>query len=480
MNICPKCNEIDHEPNARFCHICGAALINDAQSFHGRESRLFLRKSNNLYGYVDQHGIVVIPPRFSDAHDFSEGLAAVKVDKTWGYINRQGEMVIQPRYNRVGDFHESLTAVFDGDYWGFSNKEGILAVPCQYQDVGVFSEGLAPVRKNNKYGFINQKGQRVIDLQFNEAYEFKDGLARIRDGSSKLYGFINKNGKVVVKPSFERARDFSEGRAFVQCDERGNSYYCYIDNEGNRSVFCKWDFAGDYHDGLACVSISNEYGFIDKEGEIVIRPQFDNSTYFSEEIAAIKVGKLWGYIDKHGRIIIAPQFLEAGVFQNGIAIVKDKDGYGTIDKRGIKLCENLSYSLPSSKKETLNRRYVECGIHLEETHRVDRLKRIHHTVLIVFAILVSLVEFCTFSHFHGWGWAFVPFIVNTIFTVFRIINVEDIYENEFKKSEFALTFIPIILFNVAAFFFTNVWSLAVLIPALFVSIGITLFVRDNF
>ncbi len=476
---CPNCNATEHEVGARFCHVCGATLIENSQSFHGSEPRLFLRKSNNLYGYVDQHGIVDVEPRFSDAHDFSEGLAAVKVGKSWGYINRQGEIIIRPRYNRACDFHESMAAVFDGHYWGFINIEGNLAVPCQYQDVGIFSEGVAPVCKNDKCGFINKEGQRVIDLQYNEAYEFKDGLARIRGGSSNSYGFINKNGKVVIKPSYEYARDFSEERTFVQCNEHSHSYYCYIDNKGNRNIYCKWDFADDYHDGLACIGVSNEYGFINKEGEIVIRPQFDDATYFSEEIAAIKIGQFWGYIDKNGRIIIAPQFLEAGAFQNGIAIVKDEDGYATIDKRGVKLSDNLSTPLPSSKREPLNREFVEYGIYLEEKQRVDHLKRIHHTILIAFAILASFVEFYTFKYFHGWGWAFVPFVVNVIFTVFRIGEVEDGYNNKFEKYEFALTFIPMALINIAAFVFTNGWSLAVLIPALLASIGVSLFVHDN-
>lgn len=476
---CPNCNTTDHEVGARFCHVCGALLIENSQGFHGSVSRLFLRKSNNLYGYVDQRGTVVVEPRYSDVHDFSEGLAAVKVDNVWGYINSQGEIIIRPRYNQASDFHESMAAVFDDYYWGFVNIEGNLAVPCQYQDVGIFSEELAPVCKNDKCGFINKEGQRVIDLQYNEAYEFKDGLARIRGGSSNKYGFINKNGKVVIKPSYDYARDFSEGRAFVQCDEHGHRYYCYIDNEGNRCFYCKWDFADDYHDGLACIGISNEFGFINKEGEIVIRPQFDDATYFSEEIAAIKIGQFWGYIDKNGRIIIAPQFLEAGVFQNGIAIVKDEEGYAAIDRRGVKISDNLSGSLPSSRRTLLNREFVEHGIYLEEKHRVDHLKRIHHTILIAFVILASLVEFYAFKYFHGWGWAFVPFVVNVIFALFRIIDIEDTSYSRFKKSEFALTFIPLVIMNIAAFIFTNGWSLAVLIPSLLVSVGISLFVHDE-
>ena len=29
MNICPICNAIDHEPGAKFCHVCGTDLFNN-------------------------------------------------------------------------------------------------------------------------------------------------------------------------------------------------------------------------------------------------------------------------------------------------------------------------------------------------------------------------------------------------------------------------------------------------------------------
>ena len=259
-----------------------------------------------------------------------------------------------------------------------------------------------------------------------------------------------------------------------------HNYYCYIDNKGNKSFYCKWDNADDFHEELACVSISNEFGFINKEGEIVIRPQYDDAAYFAEGVAAVKVGNLWGYIDKAGNTSIAPHFLEAGVFKDGIAIVKDEEGYASIDKRGVKLFGPLSTSLPAGKREALNPLFVEYGIRLEGAQKAEHKKRIHHTILIVFAILASIVEFCTFKLFHGWGWAFVPFIVNAVFTLFRVLDIEDNYDDQFENYEFALSFIPIVLINIAAFFFTNAWSLAVLIPALLLSIGITLYVRDEF
>jgi hypothetical protein len=102
-----------------------ASVASDFNRFGLRENRaLFPVIVGNVAGYIDAHGKVVVQPRFQkafppaegyarvidgiqtrflDVHtfkmipgnfeaasDFSEGLAAVKVEGRWGYIDRAG------------------------------------------------------------------------------------------------------------------------------------------------------------------------------------------------------------------------------------------------------------------------------------------------------------------------------------------------------------------------------------------------------
>ncbi|MBZ9559505.1 WG repeat-containing protein [Halomonas coralii] len=55
-------------------------------------------------GYVDKSGAVVIEPRFDDAMDFANGLAAVSLDGKWGYIDARGEWVIAPQFEEANPF----------------------------------------------------------------------------------------------------------------------------------------------------------------------------------------------------------------------------------------------------------------------------------------------------------------------------------------------------------------------------------------
>jgi hypothetical protein len=49
------------------------------------------------YGYVNEQGVVVIPPRFDEAEDFGDTLALVRLGDKWGEINAQGKTIISFR-----------------------------------------------------------------------------------------------------------------------------------------------------------------------------------------------------------------------------------------------------------------------------------------------------------------------------------------------------------------------------------------------
>lgn len=68
------------------------------------------------YGFINDNGVYVARPQFLDAHDFSEGLAAVKVSSEdgdkWGFIDKEGKMVIAPKFRiEPGDFHDGFAVV---------------------------------------------------------------------------------------------------------------------------------------------------------------------------------------------------------------------------------------------------------------------------------------------------------------------------------------------------------------------------------
>lgn len=99
------------------------------------EKPVYSFQKNRLYGFINNNGKIVIPPKYEWAGDFSDGMTAVKINGKYGFIDESGEFVIQPVYE-LGE---------------------------------MFREGLAPVKKDGKFGFIDKSGRFIVPAQFEYA-----------------------------------------------------------------------------------------------------------------------------------------------------------------------------------------------------------------------------------------------------------------------------------------------------------------------
>jgi hypothetical protein len=69
------------------------------------------RGANGKYGYIDEIGREIIPFKYDNAKDFSDGLAPVQLNGKWGYINRTAETIIQYKFDDVHYFFKGLAPV---------------------------------------------------------------------------------------------------------------------------------------------------------------------------------------------------------------------------------------------------------------------------------------------------------------------------------------------------------------------------------
>jgi hypothetical protein len=102
-----------------------------------------------LYGYIDKSGKFVIPPRYSNAEDFSEGLAEIKTaGGADGFIDHAGKtvMTFKRAVKGVADFQNGLAWVSKS-----GNPESII-VSNNYKDVADAWE---------KGFYVNRDGEKV-------------------------------------------------------------------------------------------------------------------------------------------------------------------------------------------------------------------------------------------------------------------------------------------------------------------------------
>ena len=193
-------------------------------------------------GFFDKTGNIVIEPKFTDAENFSDGLAMVAEDKkredgASGYFNRKSFMdtkgnIVTPFYERAENFSEGLAAVYIENRWGFIDKTGNIVIAPQFDFVlREFSEGIAFVHcDNEKIAAINKSGKYITQCIFDEAWGFSEGLSAVQLNGE--FGFINSKGRFIIKPQFDYAESFYNGLAEVKIIKDDWIYAGFIDNKG--------------------------------------------------------------------------------------------------------------------------------------------------------------------------------------------------------------------------------------------------------
>ncbi len=286
----------------------------------------------NAWGFINEQGHLVIPPRFYSAHDFKNSIASVdcwnsklqpNAQKS-GFIKKDGTSIGNKYFDSADPFENGFGIVkrdksgSASDEWGFIDADG-KQVWGDYCRVNAFAEGLAAVQtRSGKWGYINTQARMVIPAKFELVQEqFCDGIAFVRvDG---LYGYIDTTGKFLIPPTFFDAGTFHEGLAAAavsaSSDEKnkilqanGDLHCGFIDRFGHQAIAPKFTGARNFSEGLCAVQSGTKWGFINDRGNWVLSPKYDNACPFSEGLAAAQIGDKWGFIDKSGKFIIAPTF----------------------------------------------------------------------------------------------------------------------------------------------------------------------------
>jgi len=346
--------------------VCALISVNCTLTVNNENSKykyLYPIVAHNDYyhGYMNNLGQVVIEPKYTKAHPFSEGLAAVEINRKYGFINAQGEMIIKPTYHIASNFKNNLAKVAGDSMMadnnnccrkGFINRKGKLIIPTQFVKASDFSDGYAAVTQylENEYQDILGKfAKKLTDAILSSEATSSEKLPKFEVPN---HTFIDRKGKLITQFSmstnnqkkitrsavdFGATYGFSEGLARVKIDQ----YYYFIDINLHIDATKKYQYVSDYSQGLAAIKISDRYGFIDKEGSIVVKPMYEEVKDFREDLAAVKVNGLWGYINRVGKLVIPTKYESVDHFSEGrAAVYSSKGDFAYVDNTGKLVTES--------------------------------------------------------------------------------------------------------------------------------------------
>ena len=343
-----------------------------------KEKKLFQIVVHNKIGYINKEGAIIIKPQFSNAGNFSEGYAEVRMNGTYGYIDEAGKYVISPQYDYATPFHYGLAVVYKDGLPLAINSRGEQAFTTNYATIGPFENGMAMVVSNSKkVGLINTVGKLIIDTQYTRIGKFYHGFAVVstkkkyitssnEEKEETVVGIIDTLGKQLVPlGKYVEISDYEEGyfEASIPAEP-----WDTIDGYSKRTGFLdttgkyimskdhsnsSW-IDGDMHCGLAKINLyknwvleqegisyssENVYeGFINLKGEVVIN---DTNYKWVKDFASNRAFVVDDdrnnfMIDTRGKIITKDTFtdLAGNGFYGDVAFVAKNRKYGMIDTNG--------------------------------------------------------------------------------------------------------------------------------------------------
>lgn len=311
-----------------------------------------------------------------------QNLKKIEKDGKWGYSDSNNEIVIPCRYVEAMDFSNGYAFAKTSFGWGYINRVGTPIIPFDYQEIEIKQNGLIVVKKEDKYGCIDFKGKIIIPIIYDRIIEIKEDAGYEKDvlvmkvKFKNKYGIIDINNKPVVPiksgnpnkkklnyehPKFlkninlHKAKGEYEGKVenllftekYVKlhseisitgkpCPYIGDhSKYGLVDADFNWVVQPKYDYIYSFDGDFAAVKLNGKWGYIDEYGKIIGSIEYDDVRLAtSEGIGMVSKNNKWGYIDRNGHLITNIDYDECLPFSEGRAIVSKFGLYGCIDNTG--------------------------------------------------------------------------------------------------------------------------------------------------
>jgi hypothetical protein len=171
------------------------------------------RKPTGGWGFINEDGNVVVPPRFEEVSDLTASdrfvpakpdpsalLAFARIDTAWTLVDGTGKAITDKSFKAVeGGMRLPLPAQTDAGV-GYIDLEGNWALPPQFEVARPFTNLYAAVKAkgdNGKWGFIDGFGRYAISARFDSATPFVGDVAVVeQDGR---WGVIDLKANWVVQ-----------------------------------------------------------------------------------------------------------------------------------------------------------------------------------------------------------------------------------------------------------------------------------------
>lgn len=337
-------------------------------------TQLYAFVQEELWGFMDHQGKVMIEPQFTFVDDFSQGRAAVFHKGNYGFIEPSGKWIIEPQFSAVLPFYFNMSVVYDdAGNAGLINLFGEWIVKPQYDDIIIVNDEKVWVVQEDKVALFKLKSMQMSSEKYDDFLACPNGLVIVFDG--EIYAVINQNEEVLFS-YIEEILPFGDLFVVTQNDSMAivdennkvilpfdaytisgfnkngltpfelNGKLGYLNEDGEiliaptLDIFPNWNLFANFEAGNAKAfqAKTKKYGLINEQGKWAIPPKYEDISFYSDLIAVQLNGK-WEFVNSLGTKQNLGTFDRAESFRNGLAIVQKNGAQGLIGQNGNYILE---------------------------------------------------------------------------------------------------------------------------------------------
>lgn len=328
------------------------------------ESKYYVIKQNNKYGFIDMEGNIVVEPKYfgvaggTNNHYYINSWSYMHTDYT--FCPELGS-VHERNYKKCEDCNADLNSSSYGYFGCYDNERKLFsrspnAMPSYGEVEGAtFSEGIITndysetaqlakfsddnksAKLYNKFGVV-KNGEVIVDFNYKEALTYKAGVTALKKGST--WEYFNENGDMLFS---------------TDCVSGVTKYY--FDKIGRRkSVTLPYLASYNY----IAVNDDEGGGYYDINGNSVIpvgefesvRPVYENKAWVKD-----KETGLWGVLDieKTADRIISSLEIFGDLDEDGVVQISDATMVLNIYARGAACLDTSEYTDRQKKAADVNK-----------------------------------------------------------------------------------------------------------------------------
>jgi len=282
-------------------------------------------------------GSQLITPAYRQVFTPSEDLIRVQEGSLFGYLNADGEVRLEPQYTQATDFSEGVAVVYQSSGnrtgWAFINNRGkVLSTPSFDLQPETLTGQLVVTRIRRgaayAYGAINAEGEEIVPAQQAEVRIISPSLIAFKPFPTQTnqvtgWGLYHADGRRVAPPSYPTLTTYGNG--LVGLVRNGRT--AFYDDTGRLRILPQRHMRG-FSNGWAAYENGGKWGYIDEFNRVAVPAQFDSVTSWGGLLGGYyqaETGR-WGILSAAGKPLTEPVYDEVNIYRQRYALVHKPGG----------------------------------------------------------------------------------------------------------------------------------------------------------